>query len=105
MLLKDPQVHVFIHGFDAYNYTAVFALLVWYFVKQTESVNFHPLEALKDLYGEDLACDFPSYERHREQLLEIIEKSKTDILSAFTRGTFKKPKISHEQQQPEDGGD
>ena len=96
ILLKDVKKHVFIHGYDAYNYTAVFALLVWNFAQPTRQ-HFNPLRALEDLYGVDLACDFPSYERHREQVLEIIQDSKRDILSAFARVT-KKPKTDHELQ-------
>lgn len=102
ILLKDPKKHVYIHGFDAYNYTSVFALLVWTFA-QPQLNDFDPLKELEIMYGVDLARDFPSYERHREQLTDIIRESRKDIFSAFARGNNKKHK--HEQQQHKDGAD
>lgn len=103
ILLKDPKKHVYIHGFDAYNYTSVFALLVWTFA-QPQFNDFDPLKELETMYGVDLVRDFPSYERHREQLTNIIRESRKDIFSAFARGNNKKHK--HEQQQQhKDGAD
>lgn len=95
---KDVTKHVFIHGFDAYNYTSVFALLVWTF---TQPQNFDPLVQLKEMYGEDLSCDFPRTEGHREQLMNIIRESRKDIFSAFSR--VSKKLVKRDEQSDSNG--
>lgn len=97
VLKKDEKAHVFIHGFDAYNYTSVFALVCWALSAPRSGAHFNPVEELKVLYGADIACDFPRYEPHVQQIHRILDTAKRDIFTAFDRG------LKRQKHEPEDG--
>jgi hypothetical protein len=102
ILLKDDKKHIYIHGYDAYNYTSVFALLVWTFA-QPKIATFDPLKEFEKLYGRDMTCDYPSSAALRKQLTDVIQMSRKDIFSAFARGSSTTKRLKHEQQQHQDG--
>lgn len=104
IILDDETRHVFIHGFNAYNYTSVFALLVWTFA-QPQRKSFNPLHELKQLYGADMVADFPASDLHRRQLMDIIKESSKDLFTAFARVSKKRKTdgVGNAQNGPGDG--